>query len=63
MKYEIKKREVEIMKVEAAKADYELKIMERYEDIQRLEGSIDIQDKRVLQLKAEIEEFTKKIKK
>jgi peptidoglycan hydrolase CwlO-like protein len=63
MKYEIKKREVEIMKVEAAKADYELKIMERHEDIERLKGSIDIQDKRVLQLKAEIEELTRKIKK
>jgi hypothetical protein len=61
--YEIKKREVEILKVNAAKAEYELKILERTDDIERLKQSIDAQEKRIDQLVIEIEELNKKYKK
>ena len=40
---EIKKLQVELMRVQSAKSDMELRIMERQEEIQRLEDNIKIQ--------------------
>ena len=43
---ERKKLEVELLKVGAAKADMECKIMERKEDILRIEDNIKVQETR-----------------
>lgn len=54
---EIKKRIGEIMKVEAAKFDQEIRIDEAYEQIERIKASIAKSDERVEKLKKEIEEL------
>lgn len=42
------------MKVEAAKGEMELKILERQEDISRIEESIKIQEKRIKEIEKEL---------
>ena len=54
---EIKKREVEIMKVQAAKAEQELRIEECLEQIERLKKSMKAQDDHVDKLNKELEEL------
>ena len=51
---EIKKKQVELMKVQAAKAEMELKILDREDDINRLVDNIKIQDVRIIELKDEL---------
>ena len=51
---EIKKREVEIMKVQAAKAEQELRIHEALEQIERLKSAMVTQDEHVAKLTKEI---------
>lgn len=46
MNLERKKMEVELMKVSAARADLELRILERQEEIDRIKQSIEIQIKK-----------------
>lgn len=54
---ELKKKQVELMKVECAKAEMEMKIFEAHENIKRLEENIANQDARVEILKKEINEL------
>jgi coenzyme F420-reducing hydrogenase delta subunit len=55
MSLERKKKELEIAKVECAKQEMEYKILERMEEIKRLEENILIQEGRIEQLKMELE--------
>jgi len=54
---ELKKKEVELMKVECAKAEMQMKIYEAHENIKRLEDNIANQEKRITELKEEIKNF------
>jgi peptidoglycan hydrolase CwlO-like protein len=56
---EIKKRKTEILRVQAAKAEQELKIEEALDQIERLKNSIRVQDERVEQLNKEIQDLEK----
>ena len=51
---EIKKKELELMKVDCAKTEMELRIFEAEENIQRLKDNIENQNKRITELKTEI---------
>jgi len=51
---ERKKKEVELIKVTAAKAEMEYKILEREQDILRIQHDIEIQEKRIDELKNEL---------
>lgn len=55
MSLERKKTEVELIRVEAAKAEMELRIAERQEEIKRVEENIKIQDSKILELKQRLE--------
>lgn len=55
MSLEKKKLQLELMRVQTAKLDLELKIDERKEEIKRLEEHIAIQAKREIELKQELE--------
>jgi hypothetical protein len=52
---ELKKMQLERMKVECAKQEMELRIFEREEEIQRLRDNIKLQDKRINELTDAIE--------
>ncbi len=54
---ELKKKEVELMKVECAKAEMSMKIMESEENIQRLKDNMANQDSRIESLKEEIKQL------
>jgi hypothetical protein len=54
MSLELKKSEVELIKVQAAKADLELKIMERLEEIDRMRNHIEMFLKKELELTSQI---------
>jgi len=56
---ELKKKLVELMKVECAKAEMDMKIMEAEENIQRLKENMANQDARIDAIKQEIEELNK----
>jgi polyhydroxyalkanoate synthesis regulator phasin len=56
---ELKKKKVELMKVECAKAEMDMKIMESEENIQRLRENMSNQDSRIEALKEEIKQLTK----
>lgn len=51
---EIKKKELEKMKVACGKAEMEMRIFEAEENIERLKLNIDIQNKRLVELDEEI---------
>lgn len=50
-----KKKAVEILRVEAAKAEMELQIEEKLAEIERIHKNIKLQDARVAELKALLE--------
>ena len=52
--FEIKKLKLELLRVTTAKAELDFKIEERHEEIKRLSEHILIQEKREVELKAEI---------
>jgi hypothetical protein len=52
---EAKKLQVELMRVAAARAEMEFKIMERLEDIERLKEQIKLQEAKEQELKQKIE--------
>lgn len=54
MDIERKRKELEYQRVLTAKMDLELKKMEKLEEIQRLDNNIEIQDKKLLELKQEL---------
>ena len=53
---EKKKLQVEMMKVQAAKADMEYKILERMEDIERIKENIKVQENREQELRELLKE-------
>lgn len=59
MMLEIKKKQVELMRVECAKAEMQMKILEMQENIKRLETNITIQDCRIEELNTEINNLKK----
>jgi hypothetical protein len=57
IKLEIKRKEVEILKVKAARADQEFRVEEAMEGVRKLETTMLKQDEHVARLEAEIEEL------
>lgn len=53
---ELKKIQVELLRVQAAKGEMELRIQERMEEIQRLEDSIKISEAKELELQTKLVE-------
>ena len=51
---EKKKKQLELARVSLAKQELELKIEERLDEIERLKVNIEVQNKRILELKQEI---------
>lgn len=56
-KLELKKTQVELMRVETARAEMEYKIEERLEDIKRLEDNIKIQKEKEIELIQRLKEM------
>ena len=54
---ELKRLEVELIRVQAARAELEFKIIEREHDIARMREHIDIQLKKEEEIKAKLETF------
>jgi hypothetical protein len=54
MTFDKKKKQLEKMRVECAKAEMELRIEEREDEIKRLRENIIIQDKRIAELDEEL---------
>lgn len=52
---DVKRKEVELKKVEASRFELEIKIMEREEEIQRVKDHLKIQDQKIDDIKKEIE--------
>lgn len=57
---EIKRKELELVKVAAARAELEFKILEKLDEIERIKHNIDAQIKREVELKEELLKVTKK---
>ena len=55
--YEVKKLMVEKAKVEAARMEFELKIMSAEMDIERLINNISVQEKRIEQINQELKKL------
>lgn len=60
MSLELKKIKLELMRVQTARMDMELKIDERKEEIQRLEDHIKIQSDKELELSQKIQDLSNK---
>lgn len=60
MSLEIKKKELDLRRVETARFEMELRIAERQEEIQRLQANIKIQEEAEQKLKKEIQEMRNK---
>jgi len=60
MTLELKKKQLELMKVECGKQEMLLRVFESQENIERLNQNIEIQDKRISELKEEIKELSNK---
>ena len=54
---DLKKKELELMKVQCAKSEMELRIFEAHENIKRLKLNIENQDKRIEELNIDIKEL------
>lgn len=54
MSLEYKRKELELVKVQAAKAELEFRILERLDEIERIKQHIDAQVKREKELKDEL---------
>lgn len=57
MSIEKKKKELELLRVQAAKFEMELKIEERKEEISRLEANIKIQQEAEIRIQKELNEL------
>lgn len=55
-----KRKELDLMRVQTAKFELELKIDEMLKDIERLEAAIIIQNQTEIKLKEEIKQFSQK---
>lgn len=60
MNLELKKKELELKKVETAKAELEFKILEKLADIERIKDQILQQDSTIEMLKSTIEAIQEK---
>ena len=60
MSLELRKKEMELKRVEMARMELEFKIEERMEEIGRLQSMIDIQKNKERELKLEITTLTNK---
>jgi hypothetical protein len=49
-----KKLEVELLRVQSARADLELRVLEREEEIERIKQNIELQVKKELELKEKL---------
>lgn len=58
MSLDIKRKKLELSRVEVARQEQEFKIEERMEEIKRLEAMIDIQKAKEKELKAELSALT-----
>ncbi len=58
---DLKRKEVELLRVSAAKADIELRIQERMEEIERLQENIKISEAKEIELAALIAEAKKEV--
>jgi len=58
---DVRRKEVERLRVEAAKAEMDMKIMEKEEEIQRLRDHMAIQAKRSSELAIEIEKLREEL--
>lgn len=56
---ELKKTQVELMRVQTARMELEYKIEERLEDIKRMEDHIKIQEEKEKELSAKLADLTK----
>lgn len=56
MSLDVKKKKLELQRVELAKEELLFKIEERLEEIERLKKHIEVQDQTILKLKEEIKE-------
>jgi len=54
---ELKKKELEKMKVECAKAEMEMRIFEHEENIERLKQNMLVQEQRLEEIKKEIQDL------
>ena len=54
MNLDLKRKELELSRVELARQEQEFKIEERLDDIQRLRSMVEIQKLKEIELKAEI---------
>jgi hypothetical protein len=54
-KLDLEKKKADLLRVQSAKADMLVKIMEREEDIERLKANIEIQDNKIKEIMKEIE--------
>ena len=59
---EIKRKEVELIRVSAAKADLELRVHERMEEVERLHEHIEISEAKEVELAQLIQEMKKEVK-
>lgn len=57
---EVKRKQLEIIKVQAAKSEMEFRIMEKEVEIDRLKENMKLQDDFVLKLQKELEEISSK---
>lgn len=60
MNLELKRKELELSRVELARQEQEFKIEERMEEIKRLQSMVTIQETKENELKAEIEVLKQK---
>lgn len=58
-KLELAKKEMELKRVILAKEEMHLKILERQEDIERIEKSIVVQEEKIVELKELLAEIRK----
>lgn len=54
MNLKTKRLETQLLQVKAAKADQELRIMERQEEIKRLEDAVKVQETKIKELEEEL---------
>ncbi len=54
MSLEFKRLKMELIRVQAARAEMEFRIEERLEDIRRIEENIKVQDNKILELQEKI---------
>ena len=57
MNLELEKKKLELKKVETSKAEFEYKILERLQDIERLKDNVANQDKAAHKIREEIKQM------